>query len=75
MLYNVSGKYDDVAISNVTLTEKDEMVFAKGKLCLVFNGDEKDFIEDVFKNKVKSGKLDEGFPVIICSTEFEAIGE
>ncbi|KAL9975546.1 hypothetical protein ACROYT_G012718 [Oculina patagonica] len=71
MLY--TGKHDDVLVSEVKFTEKDKMVFAKGKLCLVFN-DDADFIEDVFKKKVETGELRAGFPVIKGSAEFEAVG-
>ncbi|XP_078365473.1 uncharacterized protein LOC144649765 [Oculina patagonica] len=69
-----TGKHDHVLVSEVTFTEKDKLLFAKGKLCLVFNDDDDDFIEDVFKEKVETGKLSENFTVIKCSSEFEAVG-
>ncbi|XP_078365532.1 uncharacterized protein LOC144649810 [Oculina patagonica] len=50
------------------------MLFAKGKLCLVFNETNSDFIEDVFKNKVETGEISAGLKVIKGSAEFEAVG-
>ena len=58
-------------VSDVTFKDKTSKVFAEAKLCLVFKKGE-DTIKDVFFDKVKTGKLAEGLPVVKDSAEFEA---
>ena len=74
MLYNSFTNHSNVEVSEVNLTKEDEDVFAKGKLCLVFNGDDQEFIEDVFKKKVDSGKLADNVKVINGSDTFKPLG-
>ena len=74
MLYNDSGKYDDVEVSEVKSIKKDNKVGMAAKLCLVFKGNDDDFIEDVFTKKVNSGELSQDLSVIKGSAEFEAVG-
>ena len=74
MLFSDSKKYEDVVVSEVAFEKKDNMVLAKGKLCLIFKGNDADAIEDVFKEKVSSGKLSQDLSVIKDSAEFEAVG-
>ena len=65
------SKHNDVKVSDVTFKDKTSKVFAEAKLCLVFKKGE-DTIKDVFFDKVKTGKLAEGLPVVKDSAEFEA---
>ena len=58
----------------MTLTGKDNKVHVEGKLCMVFKGNDADAIEDVFKEKVNSGKLSQHLSVMKDSAEFEAVG-
>ena len=58
----------------MNFTKKEDKVLASAQLCLVFKGGDKVFIEDVFKDKVATGKLDVGLTVIEGSAEFEPLG-
>ena len=57
-------------------TKKDSELFfaSSAKLCLVFKGGDDVFIEDVFKKKMESGKLDTDLPVKTDSAEFKPLG-
>ena len=61
-------------VSEVTFRSKTNKLFAEAKLCLVFKGGDEDLIEDVFTNKVKSGKLDDNLKVVTDSAEFDSRG-
>ena len=74
-LYNDSSKYGDVKVSETNYTEKDGRTLAKVMLCLVVKTSDGTFIEDVFIAKVKTGYLDDGFPVKRDSAEFQPLGK
>ena len=59
-------------VSEVTFRSKTNKLFGEAKLCLVFKGGDEDLIEDVFTNKVKSGKLDDNLKVVTGSAEFDS---
>lgn len=61
-------------VSKVNFTNKSAKLSAEARLCLVFKGGDKDLIEDVFKSKVKSGKLGDSIKVKKDSAEFEPQG-
>ena len=61
-------------VSEVSFTNKTGKVSAEVKLCLVFREGDKDFIEDVFKDKVLTGNLNNDLPVLKDSAEFQALG-
>ena len=75
VLYSDSKKYDLVVVSAVTITKKDNKVHVEGTLCLVFKGNDDDFIEDVFIIKVNTGKLSVQLIVIKGSGGFVAVGK
>ena len=55
-------------------TNKEGKLFAEAELRLVFKGGDAVFIEDVFKEKVATGKLDPDLPVVESSSEFKPLG-
>ena len=61
-----------MVVSGFNFTNKTGKVFAEVKLCLVFK--EGDFIEDVFKDKVLTGNLNDDLPVLKDSAEFQPLG-
>lgn len=73
-LYNDSKKYDDVEVSEVVFSEKDSLMLIKAKFCLVVKTNGGTFIEDVFKDKVKTGYLHANMPVKREGAGFEALG-
>jgi len=74
-LYNNNDKYKEVEVSKVSFTNKTGKLSAEARLCLVFiGGEDEDFIEVVFRNKVETGELDDGLPVKNDSAEFEPQG-
>ena len=72
--FNVSGKYEDVEISEHKYSEKDGLTFVNMKLCLVVKTSDGAFLDDVFIEKVKTGYLFEGFEVRKDSVEFKPLG-
>ena len=72
-MYNDSSKYVDVQVSHVKFSEKDSLTSVEAKLCLVVKTNE--YIEDVFKAKVKTGYLHPDFPVKSDSAEYETLGK
>ncbi|KAJ7337134.1 hypothetical protein OS493_009988 [Desmophyllum pertusum] len=58
-LYTKSA--DGVELTKVTFTEEAKQVLVNATLCLVVK--QNDSIEDMFINKVKSGKLSEDFTI------------
>ena len=73
MLYNDTNIYISVTIK-VTLAQKDGSVSVEAELCLFVVSDCKCVIEDVFKNKMKSGKLSKVILIKKCSEKFEPLG-
>lgn len=71
-LYN-SKTYYDVNVSEVAFSNKDDKVGVEAKLCLVVRVNERDFIETVFINKVRSGLLHD-LKVVKGSAEFDPEG-
>lgn len=59
----------------MTFTEEAKQVLVNATLCLVVKENDDESIEDMFINKVKSGKLDGEVSVKNDSAEFEPIGE
>ena len=73
-MYRDSDKYIDVKVSVVNFENKEGKLLALAKLRLVFKGGDAVFIEDVFKEKVATGKLDPDLPVVESSSEFKPLG-
>ena len=63
-------------MSKVSFTNKSDRPSAEAQLCLVFiEGGEEDFIEVVYKSRVKTGELSDSIKVITDSAEFEPQGK
>ena len=63
-------------MSKVNFINKLDNAAAEAQLCLVFiEGGEEDFIEVVFKSRVKTGELSDSIKVITDSAEFEPQGK
>ena len=60
--------------ANVTLAQKNGSVSVEAELCVLVVSDCKCVIEDVFKNKMKSGKLSEVISIQKGSEKFEPLG-
>lgn len=71
-LYNDSSKYENVKVSNLTLKEKAGRVQLVFKLCMIIKNAA--FIEDIFMNLVKTGRITGNLRVVKDSGEFEAYG-
>lgn len=74
-LYNDFQKYEHINVSGVKLTKsKDGLFSASMNLCLVVKTNDGAFVEDVFKDKVKTGTLYGNLAVISDSAGFGPLG-
>ena len=71
-LFSDLEKYVGVLITELFSKKKEDKVLASAKLCLVSKGG--DFIEEVFRKQVETGKFDTDLPVKKDSAEFEPLG-
>ena len=75
MLYN-NSKYENITVSELSVKKVEStLVLMKAKLCLTVKGDDGTFIEDVFIEKVKTGRVASNWAVKSDSGTFEPIGK
>lgn len=67
-------KFEHINLTEVKFTEDEDDTRATLYLCLVVKGNNDVFIEDVFRAKVKTGRMYGYFEVRVDSAEFDYEG-